>query len=1521
LSRAISASSRRARLGVLLALLALAGGAVLVGRLWTGAVPRAAGASTPGEPSPYTDASVPARNVTMIGSSPEEAAGETWGLGTHEGHATLVRYTQAQGWTLGGVLLDSSGQPLANFQLDHPEAGRYPFPSPLAGEMTADGGGVLAGTVGSGKTAEQALLVRDPGGSFEQTQALPGSGEAALSAGEQLLSQNRAPLVAALEESSGHAGALIVPVDEESGKENRVLHWNGESWSSEPIEVPVASSEEFQVLAIASSSPQDSWLLAKLSNNYPTGSVALFRRRPEGEGATWKPVRIKSGGEAGEPLFAPLSEGRTGSFTVPRPDQSQVLTVTSEGVWIDGLRPDADATTTMYFKPTGELAGELSASWCAVPEGSPAGTEPCTHSLPRALTSARIRSFAWANPSQPQGERVITGFAEGVSLSLEGSEFEVVPALGGSAPPFDVGGTFGSAFSSPSEGWLGNVGLAVHLTTTPPPRRLTPWPTAFSRALLALAPAPGQAVGSAASEVLAVGDRGEVARYEPGRGWVPESLLGPGGRHETPRLRAVAWPTPKRAYAVGDFGATHQSQMWLWRGETGLWEPDPATPLNFRGNLLGIAFDPGNPARGYAVGQSGVLLSYGKTWSQEQNLPAEVAGASFTSIAFAGSEAIVAYRKLIPSTERYEGGLIVNDGSGWSVDEGAAAAIAPYAPGDAPWAVAALSDGGAAFSTDDGQIFERQSPGAPWQATSTPYPGADSPGSLSLFREGGALRVIAVGSIDTHELSETEDQASAPPGFPPTLVLPYPISSSQEQGVLRQTATGWSDEEHELNNVEEPEGEYSVYDTVYQPDPVSALLVDPSGSPGWAVGGIVDNGNAQMDTADVWRYWPAGGEVPTGESQVPIPSEPIEHESEDATFLVGGGARCEAPCAERSNAAIGPDVWLSNALQLAGRKIAVGAGSRPTILGARAFLYTGPRVTTGKTAGPATLTVPYLSELERYGQVLDTGLSSDPEHPLQAYPAPSSSDLDLAHSEASFESAFNEFPQPLGGGAYSASLTPAGASTEGCAATAGCQVGYYAIESTGVSGGSSNPVRVIVLDNTADVDATQLAWLGGQLSNAEARDEPAIVVGNANLQAQKSAGDQRAREVVETLVAGNASAYFFDAPEQNLEVTLRSGSGSVPSYGSGTLGYESFAAQEESDFIGPSGFLLTHVGPRRKPKSLQFPVTVRLIPNIGELAMEAEQGTLLRRSEVAQFQALARRPRSGNDAAKGSTTPQTDPYIPIPFNCVGTDCKENEGLFPEYTFTSSNPKVGTFVKPDLQVSASTVEEGPGGRPIPDSHSGLFCALEKGQTTVTITAGGLSASLEVTVQSGSLRQPCLPLTPVEPKTASTQVPSTTPPKQAEPAPTSAGPTLAPVPLPAPPSPAPTPAKPTPPAPFFSPQPLAAFVPAFVPPPIPTPARPTPPSGTSAVNSPVEATEKEEEEEAAPESVSNEAVAYRQTEHEPAPAFLLGFLVLAAFAGATVRRRPGRGGRKIEVAPATITAMRTERRNASLRRRRP
>jgi hypothetical protein len=1483
-----------------------------------GGTSRAAGGVGLGEPSAQTDDSVPAQDVTMIGSTPAESGGgeyETWGVGKDASGTALVRYARGSGWSLGPVLQNESGQPLADFDLDTPEAfTSHSGPSTIAGQMTEDGAGVLAGSIEEGK--QQVLLVREPNNPanpFRETKPVP---EEDLESGERLFGLSRAPLIAPLDEENGYAGALLVPVKEHAlSAEEHVLHWSAEKqeWSSEKIELP-GSATEFRVLGIGATSPNNAWLVAQLSSE----AIALFRRQIVGGEVSWQPVAVKPGGEAGEPLAVDGEQ-----ITIPGAQrervQTQVLTVTSQGVWVDGERPAVQASTTVFLAPGAEPT-----SWCTL-ERSPAGTAPCTHSLPQALPTGPSRSVGWGNPATPFGERVITGFPEGVTLRLDGSEFTTVLGLGGSGS-HDQGATYGAAFANAKEGWLGNYALPVHLTLEPEASQLAPWPVPFRHALLAAAPQPEALVGSLSSEVLAVGDLGEVARYKQGKGWLPESLIGPRGL-ETPRLRAVAWPTPSRAYAVGDRNsATDLGEMWLWRGETGLWEPDPATPYNFSGNLLGIAFEPGNATRGYAVGESGVLLGYGKTWTQEP-YPAESPcprstssrctwpNASFTSIAFSGSEAIVAYR-ILPSTnsESYEGGLIVNSGSGWHVDQGAAAAMGT----NVPWAVAGLPDGGAAFGASQ-MIYEREGSGAGWQATATPFPagGSPGPGSLELFRESGALRVIAAGSVpDTYKV---ESKPEAPPGSPPVLLEPYPLATSSERGVLRQTSTGWSDEEHELNNAQEPEGNWSAYDEVYEPDPIATVLVNSTGSQGWALGGFVEveshNGKLAgvLDTADVDRY-PAEGVAPPGSGTSAIPIAPeAEHGSKGtATFAIGGNAQCAAPCAARANARIGPDEWLANALQ------------RADIAGVRAFLYTGPRLVSPRAINGPTESadkIDYEVELERYAEIL--GGST-----LPAYAAGTETDLDEAKGEGTFEHAFSSFAQPLGAVSEKTTALRLLDKPPSCDETPECQSAYYSLESTGPD---ESDVRVIMLDDTAEPNSGQVQWLDEQLVDAREVKKPAIVVGNPDLNAQIAAGGTQgaAARAVEKAMAqpgAEASAYFFDSPEENIQEPLREAP-QIPSFGSGTLGYVNYQGESSDAFLGASGFLLGQVEVDKLEKATnRAPVTARLIPNIGELALEAEGGTLLRRSNAALFDALARRPRAGNRSASGgSPAPETSLYIPIPSTCVGAICAY--GLFPEYRFTSSNPEIGTFVKQNLAANPTGLTpELTGAReePIPDEQSGLFCAYNPGTTIVTVSAGGLSASLPVTVQAGSVRRPC-GTTPLSKQPASEQqaAPAPPPPPPA-PAPAPA-PAVAPTPLlPVPPPPTvpsahPVPA-PHPPTPFVFTPSVATPLLVVLPPPVPTPARPTPPSGTSAVTSPVEAPQKEEESEEATESVGNQAVAYRTPEHEPTPAYLLGLIVLAAFAGASVRKRSGRGRRHVQVAPATISTMRAQRNMSRFSRRR-
>jgi hypothetical protein len=1450
-------------------LVALLGGALALALAvwllaWT-APPRAASDSSTAV-SAQTDDSVPARGPVMIGSSPGEAPAEAWGIGEvgpfNGGRFAIVRYAEGDGWSVS-AWLDASGQQPA-------EAVLKPVPGPLAGEMTPSGAGALLATVApaSGGTGREVVLVRDRGGAFREAPAVPAEGEGALlKPGEELFSRSRAPLLAALDEGGGRAGALVVPVNGgESGvTEDGVLHWDGAHWAREQIELPPASLEhqDFRVLAIGASSPDGAWLLAQLPQATSPGAVELFRRHlSSSQAPTWWPVS-RPGGFAGEALTAPVSGGGEAAFRVegtgePPSASAQILTVSSEGVWVDGQ--SSGSPLTMFVKPEGEegaarYTARALASWCE---------QGCSDTLTE-LPTGPSRSFAWADPSNPQGfgQRVITGLDEGVSLRLEGASFTRVLALGAGEEAFeDVGGSRGAAFSSPTEGWLGNDVMPIHLTEHPAPNRLAPYPTPFHRALLAIAPQPGAPVGALSSQALAVGDQGEVARYAPGEGWQPETLFTSGGRIARPPLRAVAWPTPTRAYAVGALDPIGEPQMWLWRGETELWEADPGMPRNFRGNLLGVAFDPNDPARGYAVGQNGVLLSYGKSWTQE-SLPPEVAAASFTSIAFAGSEAIVPFRLPHPEVSGrgafYTGGLLVNDGSGWRVDQSADEALA----GGLPWAVAGLPDGAAALAgvsaREEPLVLERDGPQSAWQPTPVPYAGGEPPGSLALFREGGALRVVGSGGIpDTGRVDFPEEHVP-PAGFPPQLIKPYALATGF---VRRQTAAGWSDEEHDRDEVGPPKGEgefFKTYDLPYKPDPTGAVLIDGAGTQGWAVGGQIGE-RAGRDTADVARY-PADGVPPPGSAAAPVPVEPNQ-----ATFAVGGNAQCAAACADRAQAGLGPDVWLSAALREA-------AG----IQGVRAFFYTGPRVTTGEgRVHPAP--VPRGRELGRYAEVLGSGS-------LPAYAAPSATDISGGEGECAFKAAFHNFPRPFGEAEYREGLVPAGNSEEACATG---QSGYYAIDSSGGAGGE---VRAIVLDESSGIGETQLSWLAHELEVAQAKGEPAIVIGNG---APSGA-------LAQTLINGNASAYFYDSPERN--VSGRVGSSTIPSFGSGTLGYINSLAAERPEFTGHSGILLVQVG-AFDPRAHRALVSARLIPAIGELALEAKDGVLLRRSHVALFEGLARRPRAGCLADGSETTCTTSQYIPIPANCVGLPCA-NANL-PYYTFTSSRTDIGDFVARDTSSGdPRAVLLGSNEKPIPDPASSLFCAYNAGTTVVTISAGGISSSLTVTIQPGSVRRPCgtQPLKELPPGNPAVAPP----PAPVQPAPASQSPPpIVPVP---PPPPAAVPV--VPPAvvlPFIVPgSPANSLIP-FVPPPPPTPARPTPPSGTSSV----QAVEKEEEEEEATESVGNQAVAYHPADHESSPAYILGIVLLAAFAGASVRRRPRRGRREVRVAPATVSESPVQRR---------
>ncbi|HZO07637.1 MAG TPA: hypothetical protein VFB52_14705, partial [Solirubrobacterales bacterium] len=1244
----------------------------------------------------------------------------------------------------------------------------------------------------------------------------------------------------------------------------------------------------FQVVAIDAAAG-DAWLLGQGATLGE--GLELFHRETGGGSPVWRQVPL------GPPntLGARYGQAEADGIQIAARSQGQPLTASASGVWIDATLDGAEDATVYFDAGKGEVTG----AWCDL--GSVA---LCPLPLGGELPSGQGRSFAWpADSANPFGTRSVTGVGQGAILTFAGSSFRRLTFVGGTA-----GASQGAALSAPDEGWLGAT-PPLQLTRNPAAARLQSWPVPFRRPLTALATAPGSTPGALDSEALAVGAEGQVARYVPGIGWEPEFLLRASGKRATPRLRAVAWPEEERAYAVGDNG-----NFWRWQKKTGLWQPDPGAPANMtRGNMTGVAFDPAKPSRGYAIGQQGVLLGYGREWKQEALPPGVPAEANLTSIAFAGSEALVTWK--FPEnpnnsgTPRYFGGVIVNDGFGWRTEPLAEAALTESEGRAVPQRVAGLPDGGAVIATlgfgestppVEGRVIERQGPGAAWQVA--PGGAVGYPAALAAIREGGQVRAIvsvtpkAGVSQGSAEMTIDQEQIfnQPPAGQAPLLTDPYPLPATGV--VMRQTPGGWRDEQQQNYPLPQSNLGQSLYDLPLRPDPVLALLITADGSGGWAVGG--ETGSAtkyrrgEIVTAGVMRYG-SGAAPPSNTTAAPI-SAP----SGVATFALGAHAQCVAQCADYGGAGLGPDRWLRAAVSRAA-----------SVPGMRAFLYAGNSVAPTQGAPQSEQTLAqvigagaYAREQAAYASRLGNGGGA-----LPVFAAPSASDLDASGSLATFYSAFAGFGAPFGTSSARPGIAPV---SQGNSAQP-----YYAFDSTGAGGA----VRVVVLDySRPELGDGQRCWLAQQLSGAAAVGRPAIVVGGRDLAglAPDAAADRT--QVIQTLVGvgapagcgvGAASAYLFDFPEENRAYRLSAGGRSIPAYGSGTLGYVTPPAPTDTDFAGASGFLTVSVDVANRDKDTNVaPVAVQLVPSIGSLALDATDGTLLRRSQPALFEGLARRPLAGSKCEGDAAAPAVcdfqspPPYVPVPSDCLGTNCATS--VFPEYTFSSSRPDIADFVSADPGSTNPRNVLLVKGKPVLDPHSGLLCAFNAGTTLVSITTGGLAYTQKVTVQAGTVQRPCgtTPLKkeegdaedPGEPQAPKPEVPVELPIETVPPPPPPPAPQVQPSP-----PPAAQPIPPTPTAPIaYVPIPISPAVPLvpIVPPP-PLPAvQPTPPSGTSQVN----AVEEEEEPEEATESSSAFAalpepgpanVSLRRRDSDGGVPLLIPALVLVAAVAAA-----GIGGRR-------------------------
>jgi hypothetical protein len=1417
------------------ALAVLAAAVALIASPWSNdgraqaATSHSSSSSSPTPPNPVADSGgltaqpvlgFPATGATIIGASPSDASnsGEVWAEGDLGSTAAkpnagssvsdsevLVSRTDASGnWQIVPVQ-DGQGNQLATGW--------------TAAQVTPDGAVVLAGITapaGSPPDPEQLLVSQPDASSFTAAPAIPSG---LLAAGQSPSTTSATPVIAA-DDESGQTGVFVAPRPE-SATGPVVLHdetapapstTSPSPWQAEAIcssmagGTCVAPSGQLTIDAISAGSPSNVWMVATPTSGGAGATPQLYERQA-GSGsqpAVWVQQTVSP--PAGGPWQLP------GGGAVAQ--SGAILTASGNGAWLDLTTADGSQSATLFDPGSGGTVQ----TWCTAGAdcSGQAGTLPAV--LPAGYGSIVTTPASGASP----GGRAITGLPHGVMMVLDagassfayrvtiGGESEstsgtvtadnaggntfgpggetLAPALNApSATTSPVGG--GAAFTSPTDAWIGIGGptpgpQVAHLTSNPASSSLTNWPSPATAPFLAIAGQPGTDAAGGTGEAIAVGAGGEAEMFDPAQGWVQETVTGSDGTPATPTLRGVAWPTAEEAYAVGDDGA-----MWRLQPSSGNWTPDPGTPAGLTADLTAIAFSPSDSSVGYAVGKDGTILSFSNGVWAMQTPPAGLANADYSSVTFAGDEAIAAYR-LPPagSSGTESGGLIVNDGSGWQTVPGLPSGHAVLTD------VAGLADGGA-VAAGPGIVIERNSSTTAWQYSPTPL-GELTDGAvaaLAAYRDS-AGQVRAIVSVDP---DPTEDpDVSGSPAQDADTANPIDPDPEPNQGfIVQETAGGWVDAElQDFPGINEPPGSTPI-DQPGWPESVYALLVNATGTQGWAVGGQTGGTAAQAQKGSLGASFAATQDgaterLGTGGPTPPIGTGPPFPDGNNGSptgslavnLVVGGGEGCSAPCVDDSQQLLGPNVDLAQAISEAGQ-----------LPGATAFIDVGRDL--GWDAGAQDGGATYTRELDQFSTILSSGTGGVTTYAVPNGPPSSGAaagDIQSAGDEALYQQALGSH-DPVSGSVGPA--PPAG--TDAYAFTNG-------------SGVDSS--RVIVLDfsqgNTAQ---NQLTWLAQELSQAVDASQVPIVIGADDL-TDPSAGNHAddATAVEQVLASGQAAGYVYDSgtdsitqgkiqPGQDGISTVNGDA--IPTLGVGTLGDGPAGGEDQT---GSGAVVLAFAVGASTPSGTMLPLG--LLSVTGSSAFSGNGQTSVAAGQTLSLAGLEHRIQGG---AGGVGTRQAS--VPIPPCQLSPQCL----LTPEASFVSSNTSVGEFVQPsnndptlpfvfmdkvDLQIG-----------------SDLFCAFQPGTTTVTLDVGGQTYSKTITVTQATAGGPC-PVSATAPVPTAGTAPAPTQPQPA-PAP---GPAPAPAPTPVPPHPAPTPA----------PQPPASAphgpVPSHHPAPAPTPPRhhPTP-----------------------------------------------------------------------------------------------
>jgi hypothetical protein len=852
------------------------------------------------------------------------------------------------------------------------------------------------------------------------------------------------------------------------------------------------------------------------------------------------------------------------------------------------------------------------------------------------------------------------------------------------APGFDpLQGQGQSLFADPNDGWLVGANSLGQVSPSPPSSLLAAWPQANRNPLLSVALPPGASTTDTAG-ALAVGLNGTALHYTAAAGWqtdpTPPQIAHLG-------LYSVAFDGPASAFAVGEEGT-----ILRWNGTT--WSQDPQSNQLTTAGLNAVAF--ASDGEGWAVGAFGTILHYqGGSWSADQLDPAD-AGTDVTSVTVAGGQAYAIAA----------GNLLARAADGTWQRVPSSLLPSPAPPAGSLALVSGLPDGGLAIAGRS-QLIVRESASSPLTYSAQSFQGI--PVALAAFRDGsGEVQAYVSVAPPVEAATGPTDNVG---GFP-----------AGDGDLLLATGDGWED----LSRSQFPTESYGADgDGVVQPDPVLAVAASADGSHAWAVGGYA--GTLAADgigtttvlsarpsgwlTSAIWRYDAGASVAPQAQTSttVSLPAQP-----HTVSFAFLSSALCEFECADVQDAQ--PDVNLETAASQIAAFARQPGGPAFAMLGGNAR---GPMDQTSFADGNGAI------DLARLGGLL-APLAGVPTYaaygPRDAVPT-------STQPAAPWAQAFADAPAPFGSGPVPSAFTALGAGD-----ATGAVNKYYAFD-VAQNGGT---LCVIVLDNSAGtLEASapgQSAWLTAQLAAAKAAGTPVVVVAARPLSQVDAGAATDGNAVAAQLAAagvlgvfttsGGASGSWAHQPDREVEVPANAAAGAaqVPEYEGAALTYQ----QPENN-----GVLWYDVSINTASHTL----SVDAIPVIASLALDPIDGLTAHRSSTLDFQAIGRRP-----AATIATTP-TNPSFPGFDQYVGIPSATCSGCIgPSYTFSSSDPTVGTFVLPSSPGSTYPKLSATG-QTTPSSTSGLFCAFNSGTTTVSVTSGLLTASLPVTVAAGGFGPPC------------------------------------------------------------------------------------------------------------------------------------------------------------------------------------